>query len=244
VERPHIICHMHMSLDGKIVGDYLPTEIGMASQREFWELGFGPNRKFSDHKGWLSGRVTTEDNFTHYGTPELDENAAAVPEGDFLATADAPMHYFSVDPSGALAWQRNSIDYFETSAHVVEILSGKATNAYKSFLRSKEISYLIAGDNALDLELAIKKIRETFDVQELILGGGGGLNWSFIRAGLCDELSIVLTPAADGTKGAQTLFEADERYTEPIPTSFTLKEAHPLNDGSLWLRYTVDGPIE
>lgn len=241
--RPRIICHMHMSLDGKIVGDYLPTDVGMASQREFHALAYGLDRHFRAHKGWLSGRITTEDNFTHYRKPELDDTATTAPGGDYIAVPDAPMNYFSVDPSGMLGWDRNSIDYFDTNAHVVEILSGKASNAYKNLLRRLEISYLIAGEDSLDLELAVEKIGATFGVEELMLGGGGGLNWSFIRAGLCDELSLVLTPAADGTKGAQTLFEADERYSTPVPTGFTLNATQVLNDGSLWLRYTVNGPI-
>lgn len=234
---------MHMSLDGKIVGDYLPTDVGMASQREYYNLMLGPNRYFRAHKGWLSGRVSSEDNFTHYGVPSLDETAPPVPIGDHLAEPDAQMHYFSVDPSGSLAWEHNTIDYFQTTAHVVEILSGRASNAYKAFLRAKKISYLIAGDDSLDLDTAVTKIGELFDVGELILGGGGGLNWSFIRAGLCDELSIVLTPAADGTKGAQTLFEADGRYTTAVPTAFELQHADRLDDGSLWLRYSLKGTI-
>ncbi|MBP2368422.1 dihydrofolate reductase family protein [Pseudonocardia parietis] len=243
MDRPRIICHMHMSLDGKIVGDYLPTEIGMASQREFHALAWGPDRYYRDHKGWLSGRISSEDNFTHYRKPELDDAAPPVPEGDHIAVPDAPMHYFSVDPSGSLAWTQNSIDYFDTRAHVVEILSGRAGNAYKAFLRAQGISYLIAGDDSLDLEKTVTKIGEIYGVEELILGGGGGLNWSFIRAGLCDELSIVLTPAADGAKAAQSLFEADERYSSPVPTGFTLDGTRVLDDGSVWLRYTVDGPI-
>lgn len=70
-----------------------------------------------------------------------------------------------------------------------------------------------------------------------------GLNGSFIQAGLCDEVSIVLTPAADGTKGTQALFEADERYNRLLPTAFKLKQMQPLEDGSVWLRYAVEGPI-
>ncbi|WP_336741461.1 dihydrofolate reductase family protein [Aureimonas altamirensis] len=233
-----------MSLDGKIVGAYLPTEIGMASQRQYYNLMLGPDRHYRDHKGFMLGRVSSEDNFTHYRKPELDESAAPVPEGDFIAVADAPMHYLSIDPSGVLAWKKNEITYFDTTAHVVEILSGKASNAYKDFLRRKRISYIIAGDDKLDLELAVRKIGEIFGMDEIVLGGGGGINWSFVQAGLCDELSIVLTPAADGRKGAQTLFEADERYTAAIPTGFKLKQTRLLDDGSLWLRYAVIGPIE
>ncbi|GFZ81028.1 5-amino-6-(5-phosphoribosylamino)uracil reductase [Nesterenkonia alkaliphila] len=234
---------MHMSLDGKIVGDYLATSVGMASQREFHALAYGPQRHYRSHKGWLSGRITTEDNFTHYRTPDLNKAAAAVPDGDYIAVPDAPMNYFSIDPAGQLGWQKNSIDYFDTNAHVVEVLSGKASNAYKDLLRRLGISYLIAGDDTLDLAQAVEKIGANFGGEELMLGGGGGLNWSFIRAGLCDEVSIVLTPAADGTKGAQTLFEADDRYTTPLPTAFDLQDIQKLDDGSLWLRYTVTGPI-
>lgn len=244
MERPRIICHMHMSLDGKIVGDYLPTGVGMASQRQYYDLVLGPVRHYREHRGWLSGRRTSEDNFTHYKTPELDESAPPVPAGDFLPVTDAPMHYFSVDPSGVLAWEQNTIDYFDTTARVVQILSGKASNAYKDFLRRQEIPYLIAGDDSLDLELVVRKLQEAFGLTELMVNGGGGLNWSFIRAGLVDEVSIVLTPAADGAKGAQTLFEADERYAAPLPTAFELQAATKLDDGSVWLRYSVTGPIE
>lgn len=76
-----------------------------------------------------------------------------------------------------------------------------------------------------------------------MLGGGGGLTWSFIRAGLCDEVSIVLTPAADGAKGAQTICEADSRYSTPVPTAFDLLDVRKLDDGRLWMRYSVKGPI-
>src|SRR3546814_16313766 len=96
MDRPRIFIHTHMSLDGKIVGEYLPTEVGMASQRQYYNLVLGPERPYRDHKGWLNGRISSEDNFTHYRKPELDESAPPVPEGDFIAVRAAPMPYFSV----------------------------------------------------------------------------------------------------------------------------------------------------
>lgn len=129
MERPRIIIHTHMTLDGKIVSDYLPMDVGVASQREYYDLFLGPDRHFPTHKGWLSGRISSEDNYTHYRKPEPDESALPVPEGDFIAVDEAPMHCFSVDPSEVLAWQRNSISYFNTTAHVVQILSAKPSNA-------------------------------------------------------------------------------------------------------------------
>ena len=231
-----------MSLDGKIMGAYLSTDVGMASQKQYCKLMLGPERHYSAHKGWMGGRITAEDNYTHYRTPELDPSAALVPEGDFIAVDDAPMYYFSMDPSGVLAWERNELSYFDTTAHVVEILPGKASNAYKDFLRRKGISYLIAGEASVDLEAAVQKIGAAFGVDEIIVSGGGGLNWSFVRAGLCDEVSIVISPAADGTTGIQALFDADDRCARPLPTALKLRAMQALDDGSAWLRYGVEGP--
>ena len=158
-----------------------------------------------------------------------------------LQTFSSGLEYLS---TGVLAWERNELSYFDTTAHVVEILSGKASNAYKDFLRRKGISYLIAGEASVDLEAAVQKIGAAFGVDEIIVSGGGGLNWSSVQAGLCDEVSIVISPAADGTKGIQALFDADERYNRPLPTAFKLRAMQALDDGSAWLRYGVEGPAD
>ena len=68
-----------------------------------------------------------------------------------------------------------------TTAHVIEILTEKASNSYKAFLRKLNISYLIAGVETLDYEVAMTKLKELFRIETLMLGGGGVLNWSFYR---------------------------------------------------------------
>lgn len=104
MNRPYIFCHMMTSLDGKIMGDYMSTPEGEAAGNVFYDIAFGKN-PYYHHQGWLSGRITTDDNFTFYERPDLDENAALVPEGDFINKADIPMYYVSVDPSGKLGWK-------------------------------------------------------------------------------------------------------------------------------------------
>lgn len=91
---------------------------------------------------------------------------------------------------------------------------------------------------------AVEKIGEIFDVEELILGGGGTLNWSMIREGLCDEISLVLMPTADGQTQTNSLFEANEKYSAPMPYRFALRNVETLEDDSVWLRYDVVGPID
>ena len=109
MQKPYVIIHTHISLDGRIhVVDSPKFE---TTSQQYQELALKPDTQVYDFDGYLNGRVTTDDNQTHYRAPELDEDAPTVPEGDFVATADAPMYYVSIDPSGRLAWQQNTVDY-------------------------------------------------------------------------------------------------------------------------------------
>lgn len=238
MDRPYIFCHMMTSLDGKIMGAYMDTPEAEAAGDVFYELAFGKDPYYK-HQGWLSGRVTTDDNFTFYEKPELDEQADPVPQGDFVAEK-SNMYYVSVDPAGKLGWKSKQLTYIDTTAHVIEVLTEKASNAYKSFLRRLGISYIIAGKEGLDYALALEKLKTLFGIEKLMLGGGGVLNWSFIRAGMCDELSIVIAPAADASTDTPALFSAKEGFAESAPVSFRLESAEVKNGGSVWLRYLID----
>lgn len=238
MDRPYLFCHMLTSLDGKIMGNYMDLPACEPAGELFYDIAFG-DEPFYRHQGWLSGRVTTDDNFTHYRTPDLDPAAPPVPPGDFIA-GQAPMYYVSVDPRGVLGWQENTVTYETTTAQVIEILTGQASNAYKAFLRQKGISYLLAGEDKLDYALLLEKLKGLFGIQVLMLGGGGVLNWSFLQAGLCDEVSIVVAPAADGNPTTQSLFLAKEGLSTDKAISFTLLGAQAAEGNALWLRYRVD----
>lgn len=240
MNRPYVFCHMMTSIDGKIMGSYMDTPEGESAGDAFYQIAFG-KAPYYHHQGWLSGRVTTDDNFTFYHEPKLDEAAEDVPQGDFVAKADAAMYYISVDPSGRLGWESSELTYVDTTAHVVEVLTGKAGNAYKAFLRKMGISYIIAGEDTLDCALTLEKLKELFGIETLMLGGGGVLNWSFLQAGMCDELSVVVTPAADGSSETPTLFETRSGLSSDHPVRFTLENAEVMEGGSVWLRYLVRG---
>ncbi|MDO4270433.1 MAG: RibD family protein [Eubacteriales bacterium] len=240
MNRPYIFCHMMTSLDGKIMGKYMDLAESGPAGEVFYDIAFGKKPQYR-HQGWLSGRVTTDDNFTFYRKPALDENAPAVPAGDFVAK-QAPMYYVSVDPSGRLGWESDTLTYETTTAHVVEVLTEKASNAYKAFLRGLGVSYIVAGADRLDYAAALEKLKALFGVQTLMLGGGGVLNWSFIQAGLCDEVSLVIAPAADGSAQTPTLFMAKDGLSDDRPVGFTLRDVKALDGGSVWLRYTVNTP--
>lgn len=239
IDRPYIFCHMMTSLDGKIMGSYIETPQGSVAGDVFYKIAFGQN-PFYRHQGWLSGRVTTDDNFTFYKKPTLDLNAALVPAGDFIAQPDFGMFYVSIDPHGKLGWESATLHYGDTTAHVIEVLTAQTSNAYKAFLRKLGISYIVAGEHELDYAVALAKLKYKFHIETLMLGGGGVLNWSFLQAGMCDEVSIVLAAAADADPATPPLFRAKEGLSDSRPLEFTLKEAKAMDGNSLWLRYTVN----
>lgn len=238
MKKPFVIIHTHTSLDGKINSIDLP-EFRSAS-RQYQELALTPGKQVLDIDGYLNGRMTAEDNVTFYRTPEVNEDAEPVPEGDFIAEPNAPMYYVSIDPTGRLAWQQNHFEYGGLSSHIISVLTAKASNAYKDFLRRLNISYIIAGEETLDNALVLHKLATVFGMQRVMIGGGGILNWSYLQSGLVDEVSIVMAAIADGSPNTQSLFLAKEPYSSAQPFSFTLIDAKPLEDSAVWLRYAVN----
>ena len=107
------------------------------------------------------------------------------------------------------------------------------------------MSYIFAGKSQLDLALTLDILNGELGVKRLLLEGGGGTNGAFLRAGLIDELNLVLCPAVDGAKGAPSVFdstqaEADQRA--PI-TTMTLESSQALEGGAMLLRYQIQNAL-
>lgn len=233
---PKIICHMLTSVDGKITGPFMNTGAASAVDEEYERT----NESYYP-QAWLCGRITTDENFTFYRKPTLDENAPAVSGGDFVAVKNAPMYYVSVDASGRIGWETNVLHYADRpAAHIIEVLTEKASNAYCAFLRNLGISYIIAGKEQLDCRMAAEKLKALFGIDTLMVSGGGYINWSFLSAGIVDELSLVIAPVADGESNTVTLFEKSDFLPPHAPVEFTLKSVDVLKGNGVWLRYTVN----
>ncbi|HET9002923.1 MAG TPA: dihydrofolate reductase family protein, partial [Gemmatimonadaceae bacterium] len=70
------------------------------------------------------------------------------------------------------------------------------------------------------------------------LEGGGKINGSFLRAGLIEEVSVLVAPVADGRIGTPALFDVEGRGV--APRRLTLEGVEQRADGVLWLRYRSD----
>ena len=97
---------------------------------------------------------------------------------------------------------------------------------------------MVAGFPGVDLSLALKKIYDELDARCIACLGGGRLNGALLRAGLVDEISIVLVPMIVGGEETPTSFDASELGFAEIPLLLNLVESKVQEDGSVWLRYS------
>ena len=237
MNKPYVIIHTHTSIDGNL--DIMNLPEFQEASRQYQELALDPQKQQFDIQGYLNGKITTEDNMTHYKKPLVDENAAPVPAGDYIVDTAAPMYYLSIDARGELAFEENYSSYGGIDSHIVEVLTEQVTNAYKDFLRKKEISYIIAGKEEIDYDIMLEKFYNLFGIRRMMIGGGGTLNWSFIQEDLVDEISVILAPIANGDPGGHRFFAAKEPYSSIQEIAFKLKAVEELEQGTLWIRYSV-----
>jgi riboflavin biosynthesis pyrimidine reductase len=90
-----------------------------------------------------------------------------------------------------------------------------------------------------DLSLALEKLRTKFGVKRLMLEGGGETNGSFLREGLVDELSLLLTPVADGQPGEPALFDVEGMRSRKALAKLRLKSVQRAASDMLWIKYAV-----
>jgi 2,5-diamino-6-(ribosylamino)-4(3H)-pyrimidinone 5'-phosphate reductase len=228
--RPRVICHMLASLDGRILTDGWPLSKEGSREYERVHESYAPD-------AWICGRVTMEQHFAQGLRPdaEIAREHHGAPREDFRAPGEHESYAFAVDSSGRLAWETNDID----GDHVVAILSERVSDEYLAFLRGRGVSYLLAGARDVDLPLALEKIRAVFGVRTLMLEGGGRINGGMMRAGLIDEVSLLLAPVADGRMGTPALFDDDG--DDVMAHRLALEGVERRADDVLWLRYRVEG---
>ena len=236
MDRPTVICHMLMALDGKIDGRFFSAPETRPALGKYGEL-----RKFYDCPATIYGTTTVAEGYADGIVSDLPESGQVFPREDYLADSGVKNYIVSLDGEGVLKWSGNCLEKKgRPKAHVIEVLTERVPDRYLFYLRGLDISYLFAGKEAIDCALMLRKLKTLFGIDKVLLAGGGVTNWSFASAGLIDELSIVLAPTADGDSGAASLFETGG-FSASLPAAFALKGVEQIENDTLWLRYTTKG---
>lgn len=227
MNRPYIICHMTTSLDGKVTGRFLSTPRCEKATDLYYQL----NREYKAD-AFACGRITMEGSFTGGWYPDLSELTPSYSPMDYLVDDMGDFFAVAFDPHGRLGWKSNQIqdeDPGYDKARIIEVLTHQVSGRYLTYLQSMEIPYIFAGDTELDIEEALFKLKAYFGINKLLLEGGSILNGAFQRAGIIDELSLVVAPM---------VAEAEDKplFMDSALENYSLEDVQYRN-GSLWLNY-------
>ncbi len=194
MKRPHIKCHMVISIDGKVTGDFLYTSECENATEVYYEL----NRKYKSegYSGFICGRITMEGSFTNCWYPEL-ESYEPQPHENFIPDNLTRFYAVAFDPKGKLGWKSAFIEDEDPGydkAQIIEVLSKQVNPKFLGYLKSKSIPYIFAGENEIDVPLALELLAEKFGIEKILLEGGSVINGYFLKADCVDEISLVQAP--------------------------------------------------
>jgi len=230
--KPHVICLMASSVDGRTLPSRWRPKTAATNQFE---------RVHDELAGdaWLIGRVTGQEFAKGKAYPASTKET--FPREPWFARRDAKAYGVVLDAHGRIAWGRSDIG----GDPIVVVLSEKVSDAHLAGLRNESVSYIFAGKSQIDLTVTLDILNRELGVKRLLLEGGGGANGAFLRAGLVDELNLVLCPAVDGAKGSPSVFDSSEAETDqcaPI-TAMTLESTQALDGGAILLRYRIENAL-
>jgi len=220
---------MASSVNGKII-----AESWGEMRDEFGSLYEDCHHSFGS-QAWMVGRVTMEKDFTEGKQPELVKAAKPIERKAFIGDRYAKSFAIAVDAKGKLGWEENEID----GEHIIEILSETVSDDYLQYLQDLRVSYIFAGKEDLDFEIALNQLHDFFGIKTLMLEGGGNINGSLLNAGLIDELSLLILPLADGTANVPTTFEVGNFLPKKGAQELKLAEVQKLESDVLWLKYRI-----
>ena len=234
--RPKIICHMVASIDGRLrYQRWSKPALGINSDTLDGHYEQTANRMRAD--GWMVGRQTAQ-NMTDEAVPtkpktipgDLRETHVADRKGRTLAV--------TVDPHGKVHYGGDNIE----GDHVIAILGEQVSEEYLAELREDGVSYLFAGNDGHDMQAAMEILTNTFGIKTLLLEGGGKINGTFLKAGLIDEISVLIYPGIDGLAGVPSIFEYVGARDEKPADGQSLRHfsTETLEGGTVWIRYTVE----
>jgi len=181
---------------------------------------------------WLVGRTTMTPYASRSRTTRKNGNLPAKTP-DFIAGHSAKSFAIVIDPSGKLMFNSSDIG----GEHIIVIVSGKAPAEHLARLRKKRVSYLFGGPTQINLKQVLVKLRAKFGIKKILLEGGGKINGAMLKAGLINELSILIAPTTDGKIGVPTLFDTGNATASA--RSLKLLSHKAIGGDIVWLRYAV-----
>lgn len=230
--RPYVICHILQSIDGRISGKFFGDPAVVSLSKEYGKL----SASFKAD-AIVYGSATANRLFIHDAQPEPTPvtNDMGDVRTDFVR-ADANQYIVVLDPHARLGWSEGHVERSGVR-RVIELLSASVPNEVLAYYRAHDVAYIIAGEQQLDLPLALEKLAKQYGMRRIVLQGGGAADAQFAAADLIDEISLVVAPVIDGTD-ATLLIDHRKAGVLPVMRSFNNVSVRKLGGAGLWIDYT------
>lgn len=244
--RPHVIMLMSASIDGRIAfgpgltmfekhpADDLLTDTGL------WQKVVDAVTTEWHPQGTMMGSGTVvSEHAPLRELPAFSGNASALYE-DFLPeeVVSATRHWFVlVDGRGRCRSGYKATE--NPGGHIIHLVSISAPAEYLAFLRQERIPYLMGGEAHVDLAGTLRKLYAKLGVRVICLWGGGALNGAMLRAGLIDEIHLILNPLLIGGHQTPSLADCPDLASDQQPAVLQLVSSKIEDGDCLWLHYKV-----
>ena len=221
MNKPYIICYMMMSIDGRIdcaMTEKLPGD-------EYYKILESFNAPSS-----LYGRVTAELEMALPGKFSSKMNSPLNKE-EFYKAISSDGYEIIVDSHGTLLWE----DQINEDKPLLIITTEKVNKEYLNYLKEKHISWIACGKDKINLKRACEILKNEFNVDKMVVLGGGHINGSFLEANLLDEISVLIGSGVDGREGMCSVFDGLSMDSEV--KRLKLEKVESFDSGAVLIRY-------
>lgn len=247
-DRPRVVVSVTASVDGRVTLSRSVTLMEPDAQRTWQSLSPpGAGELFAERRSWLErqyGRHVVLEGSGTFVTESVGPPAALPPaEVDYGMLSESYLPqvgdcrwFVVVDGRGRIRWRYKGDD----DVRLLVLACMSTPPAYLAYLRREEIPYLIAGEDRVDLAVALALLKNSLGASCVVSEAGGGLNGALLRAGLVDELHLVLLPALIGGRETPTTFDGPPLGPGDTAHRLRLLKVRPSRDGAVWLHYETE----
>lgn len=125
---------------------------------------------------------------------------------------------------------------------VVVLCSQSTPQAYIDHLREEQVDFIVAGEERVNLRAVLTQLRDQYRVESIRVDSGGVLNGALLRAGLVDEIAVIVNPCLTGGSSPRSLYVAEDLTSRDGVILLSLKKSELLRDGYLLLEYVITKP--
>jgi 2,5-diamino-6-(ribosylamino)-4(3H)-pyrimidinone 5'-phosphate reductase len=121
----------------------------------------------------------------------------------------------------------------------VVLCAEDSPTSYLAYLKKIEVQHILAGKGHIDLQKALEELNRRYGIQVLRVDSGGVLNGILLRAGLVNEVSVLIDATLVGGKTPRSIFVAPDLPASERAIPLSLTHMERLKENLVWLRYEV-----